>query len=180
MRLLQRRNREREAPLLSALLAHRDRAFPEALEHEADDFLERLFRLRRIDVEEAHLRAERATAERELQPPAAHLVEHADLFEQPQGMIERRDGHHGPEAQALRALRHRREEHGGRRRHSERREMVLGDMIGVKARALVGLHDLQALAVEALVRTVAEVEVIEDAEFHAGSYPTARLPFSER
>src|SRR2546422_6633081 len=46
--------------------------------------------------------------------------------------------------------------------------MVLRDVIGVKARALVGFHDLQALAVEPLVRTVAEVEVIEDAEFHGG------------
>jgi hypothetical protein len=45
--------------------------------------------------------------------------------------------------------------------------MVLGDVIGVEARALVGLHDLQALAIEPLVRTVAEVEMIEDAEFHA-------------
>ena len=45
--------------------------------------------------------------------------------------------------------------------------MVLGDVVGGEARALVGLHDLQALAVEALVRTVAEVEVIEDTEFHS-------------
>jgi len=49
---------------------------------------------------------------------------------------------------------------------AEGREMVLGDVIGMEARALVGLDDLQALAVEPLVRTVAEVEVIEDAEFH--------------
>ena len=44
--------------------------------------------------------------------------------------------------------------------------MVLGDVIGVEARALVGLDDLQALAIELLVRTVTEVEVIEDAELH--------------
>src|SRR5882762_6680920 len=83
-------------------------------------------------------------------------------------MIERRDVHHGPEAQSLRALRHRREEHRRRRRHAQRREMVLGDVVGGEARALVGLHDLQALAVEPLVRAAAEVEVVEDAEFHRG------------
>src|SRR5258708_30895589 len=55
--------------------------------------------------------------------------------------------------------------------------MVLGDVIGVKARALVGLHDLQALAVEPLVRTVAEVEVIEDSEFHGN--PSHPLLFEE-
>ncbi len=45
--------------------------------------------------------------------------------------------------------------------------MVLGDVIRVKTRALVGLHDLQALAVETLDRAAAQIEVIEDAEFHA-------------
>ncbi len=45
--------------------------------------------------------------------------------------------------------------------------MVLGDVVGVEARALVGLDQLQALAVETLDRAPAQVEVIEDAEFHA-------------
>src|SRR5256885_2171356 len=46
--------------------------------------------------------------------------------------------------------------------------MVLGDVVRVKTRALVGLDDLEALAIELLVRAVAEVEVIEDAELHHG------------
>ena len=179
MRFLQRRNGERQAPL-SALHGDRDRAFAQAFEDETDHFLVHLLRLRRIDVEEADLGGQRTAAESDFQPAAAHLVEHADLLEQPQAVVEGRDVHHGPEAQASGTLRHRREKHGGRRRHAQRREMVLRDVIGVKARALVGLDDLQALAVEPLVRPVAEVEVIEDAEFHAESYLTARLPFSER
>jgi hypothetical protein len=89
VRLLQRRNREREPPLATVLLAHRHRAVAQGFEHEADDVLVQVFRLPRIDVEEAHFRSERAAAEGELEPPAAHLVEHADLLEQAQPVVQR-------------------------------------------------------------------------------------------
>ncbi len=54
MRLLQRRNGERQAPL-SALRRDRDRAFAQGFEDETEHFLVHLLRLRRIDVEEADL-----------------------------------------------------------------------------------------------------------------------------
>ena len=44
--------------------------------------------------------------------------------------------------------------------------MVLGDVIGVEARALVRLDNFEPLAVIARERTVILVQVIEDAEFH--------------
>src|SRR5882762_5775524 len=83
MRFLQRGNGERQAPL-SALRRDRDRTFAQAFEDEPDHFLVHLLRLRRIDVEETHLGGQRAAAESDVQPSAAHLVEHADLLEQPQ------------------------------------------------------------------------------------------------
>jgi len=45
--------------------------------------------------------------------------------------------------------------------------MVLGDVVGVEARALVGLDDLEPLAVIPVERAVVLVQVVEYAEFHA-------------
>jgi hypothetical protein len=45
--------------------------------------------------------------------------------------------------------------------------MVLGDVVGVEARLLVGGNDLQPLGVIPIERPVVPVEVIEDAEIQA-------------
>jgi hypothetical protein len=42
--------------------------------------------------------------------------------------------------------------------------MVLGDVVGVEARLLVGGDDLEPLGVIAIERRVVPVEVVEDAE----------------
>ena len=47
--------------------------------------------------------------------------------------------------------------------------MVLGDVIGVKARAVVGLGDGEPVGVELRQRHAGVVDVIEDAKFHAAS-----------
>ena len=58
------------------------------------------------------------------------------------------------------------QEHARRGRHAERRRMVLGEMIGVEARAIVGLGNPQAVLVVVRERAAVAVEMIEDAEFH--------------
>ncbi len=89
----------------------------------------------------------RAAAEADLQPAAAELVEHADFLDHPQRMMQRHRVDQRPEAQLPRALRDRGQEHIRRGRHAERRRMMLGEVIGVEAGAIVGLDDFQAILV---------------------------------
>jgi hypothetical protein len=100
---------------------------------------------RRIDAVVADLVGRDAAADAELQPAAAHLIEHADLVDQPQRVVKVDRVDQRPEAQRLGALSHGGEEYAGRRRHAERRRMVLGDVIGVEACALVELDQPQAV-----------------------------------
>ena len=44
--------------------------------------------------------------------------------------------------------------------------MVLGDVIGVEAGAVIGFDDLEAILVIIRQRRAGAVEMIEDAEFH--------------
>jgi hypothetical protein len=62
-------------------------------------------------------------------------------------------------------LRDSRKKYARRRRHAERRGMVLGEMISMKARAVVLLDNLQALLEEIGYGTPATIEMIENAEF---------------
>ncbi len=105
--------------------------------------------LRRIGILAIYRQLDRrgAAAEAELQPAAADLVEHADFLEQAQRMIERQHEDHRPEAQPPRALRQGGEKDVGRRRHAERCRVMLGQMIGVEAGAIVGFGDLEAVLV---------------------------------
>ena len=52
--------------------------------------------------------------------------------------------------------------------------MVLGEMVGVEAGAVIGVDDRQPIGVEIGERAVAAVEIIEDAELHRHRY--RRLP----
>ena len=118
-----------------------------------------------------NLERHRAAPEADLQPPAAHVVEHANLFQHPQRVMDRQRIDECAEAQTLRALPDRRQEHAGRRRHAQRREVVLGDVIGVKAGTVQGLDDLQPLLVILAQRQIIAVEMVENTEFqiHTGT-----------
>ena len=107
-----------------------------------------------IDAVIADLDRRDALADAEQEPAAAHLVEHADFFGQPQRMIERQRVDQRAEMQPLGALRDRRKD-ARRRGHPERREMVLGAMIAVEAGTVVGLDQLEAVLVEIRQRQVA-------------------------
>ena len=96
------------------------------------------------------------------------MIEHADFLDHPQRMIERQGENHRPEAQPLGALRDRRQENAGRRRHAERRPVVFGKMVGVESRAIEQLHDRKPLLVIIRQRRGAAIQVVEDSEFHRG------------
>ena len=133
-----------------------------------EDDVERLdvhrVRLVVLDAEIGNLEGRDALADADLEPAAAHLVEHADLFDQAQRIVKRQGIDQRAEAQSLGALRHRREEYARRRRHAERRRVVLRQVIGVEAGAVIRLDQLQAALIERAERLVAPVEMIENAE----------------
>src|ERR1700728_3813078 len=81
-------------------------------------------------------------------------------------MAEAEDVDQRTEAQALGALGDRRQKHAGRRRHAERRRMVFGDMVGVKAAAVIDFGELQPAFIEFGKARGAAVDVIEDSKFH--------------
>src|SRR5215208_6647301 len=72
-----------------------------------------------------------------------------------------------PEAQPLGALGHGGQEHAGRRRHAEWRRVMLGQVIGMKTRALVELDQLQPLVELPAEISAGTIHVIEDTELHA-------------
>src|SRR5436190_15589190 len=82
-------------------------------------------------------------------------------------MIERQQIDQRSEAEFGGALRQRREDQRGGGGRAEWRRVMLGDVIAVEARALVGLGDGQPVGVELTERHACVVDVIEDSEFHA-------------
>src|SRR4029077_12694751 len=90
-----------------------------------------------------------------------------DLFGEPKRMIKRERVHERAEAQALRPLRDGGEKDARRRRHAERRRVVLSEMIGMEARAIISLDELQPLLILLVQGKRALIHVIEDAEFQA-------------
>jgi hypothetical protein len=107
-----------------------------------------------------------AAADAELEPAAAELVEHADLFEEAQRVMQRQRVDQRPEAQAPRALRHCGEKDAGSRRHAERRRMMLGQVIAADAEPVIGLDQRQPVLVKLAERLGPAVEMVEDADLH--------------
>ena len=124
--------------------------------------------LREIERVVRGLERRHAAADAELETPAAHLVEHADFLDQAQRMIKRQEIDQRAEAQPVGALRQRREENSGRRRAADRRAVMLGEVIAVKARAVVSLGKPQPAGKQLAMRHACIVHVIEYAEFHRG------------
>ena len=167
MRFLQRLDLHRHVAEGEPLALEIEHLVRQALEHELDRLgIDRL-RLVGIGAVVLDLDRHRAAAEADLEAAAAQLVEHADFLDQPQRMVERHRPHQRTEAKPLRALRDGGQEHARRGRHAERRRMVLGEVISVETRAVIGLGNLQAILVEVGERAARPVEMIEDAEFHS-------------
>jgi hypothetical protein len=81
-------------------------------------------------------------------------------------MIKRQRIDQRPKAQPFGALRDGGEKDARRRRHAERRRVMLGEMIGVETGAVVKLDQLQPGLVIIPQRQVITIEVIENSKFH--------------
>jgi hypothetical protein len=85
----------------------------------------------------------------DVETPAAQVVEHADLLDQPERMMQRQNVHARAEPQAVRALGHRGQEDVLRWGQTvNRRGVVLGQVIGVEAGRVETLDLEEALAID--------------------------------
>jgi hypothetical protein len=95
------------------------------------------------------------------------MIEHADFFDEPKRMVQRKRVDERSEAQPLGALGYGGEKNARRGRQADGGRVVLGQVIGVKAGAFVGFDELEARLVKFIQRQVIAVEMIKEAEFHA-------------
>src|ERR1700749_1077137 len=131
-----------------------------------------LGRLLRVHSEIADLVRRGAAPESDFQAPAAHLVEHADFLENAQRMAYAKRVDQRAKAQAFGTLGYSGQHDAGRRRHAERRRVMLGDMVGVKSAAIVDFGELEPALIEIGKARIAAIDMIEDPEFHG------LIPFS--
>ena len=106
-----------------------------------------------------------ALADADVQASAAHLVEHTQLFEEPERVVERQQIHERADAQALRSAGNHREVDVGRGREAERGRVMLGHVIAVEAQPVVEFGQRQALCEKRSGIARAAVDVIENADF---------------
>src|SRR5262245_39959389 len=92
------------------------------------------------------------------------MVEHADLFDQSQRVVERQQVDQGAEADPSSSLRRRYEEESRRRSHAERRAVVLREVVAEEACGIRFLQELQPVVVELMQRDLAPVDPIEHPE----------------
>src|SRR3989441_5427732 len=125
-----------------------------------------LFGLQVVQVEVRHLVGDDPPSHAEVEAPARELIEHADLFDEPERVVERQAVHARPQADAPGTLGGRGEEDAGHRRQPQRRRVVLGQVIRVEAGGVVLLQEAQPALVELVERRLPPVEMIEDPEVH--------------
>src|SRR5436190_3688455 len=107
-----------------------------------------------------------AAAHPDLEPAAAEMIQHADLFGEPQRVVGRQDINQCAEAKTPGALRRGGEKYTGRWREVKRRRMMLAHVISAKSGLVVELDQLQAIFVLFGKRRKPTVVLIEYAELH--------------
>ena len=154
----------------------------EACQHDLASLGVALLQFEMADAEVGQFERRRAAPESEFQPAAAHLVEHADFFDQPQRLVQRQHVHHRAKPQPRCALCDSRQHDARRRRKPERRRVVLGEMISVEAARIVGLDDAKSVGIELAERESAAIKMVEDAEFdpHLACLPDIARTKSQR
>src|SRR6185437_7259541 len=145
----------------------------ETLQHGRERLFIELGFLIRIDPEIAGFDRRDAAADAELEASPAHLIEHANLFDQVERMMDGQGVDKRAEAQLPSALRERRHEDARRRGDAQRRAVVLGHVVAVIPAAIIGLGEGEALLVKCLERQRTAIEMIEDSKFH-GLTPEAQ------
>ena len=93
------------------------------------------------NAEKRKLKRDGAAANTKIESAPAQLVQHADLLESAQGVIEIQQHHQRPEPQLSGALRYGGQEQVGGSRQTMGRPMMLCDVIGAKAGLIARLGD---------------------------------------
>lgn len=165
MRALQRREGQRHVAIGVVLAGMIDAAVAPTAEDHLERFHVHRLRFGRIDAEGGDLPGQHAAADADLQTPARQIIEHAQLLDQPQRIVERQAEHHRAEPEAPRALRGGGEEHGWLGCEAERRRVVLGEVPEMEAGGVVALDQPQAVLVDIGDGDARPpVEMTEDAE----------------
>ena len=97
----------------------------------------------------------------------AHLIEHAQIFEQAQRLIKWQQPCERTQSQPLGMLRHRAQEQIGRGRRRQRRAVVFGQHIGIEPEAIGTLKYPQPLIVGSGEATARFIEPVEQGKPHA-------------
>src|SRR5438445_1921308 len=121
-----------------------------------------------------------AATHAELEPPGRELVEHADFVVEAVRVVPGQAEGERAEAQALRALDHRREQHARRGVDRERRALVLGEQVGVKAGAVRRCGELELVRVHLARRALRSFDPVEYAALQAGHRHTCRAVSTTR
>src|ERR1700694_3023797 len=119
-----------------------------------------------MQAEVRHLVGHDPPAHAEIEAPARELIQHADLFDQPERVVERQTVDARPETDAPRALGGRGQEEAGHRGQAERGHVMFGQMVGGEPRGVVFLEQPQPALVELVDGHVAMLEMVENAEVH--------------
>ena len=161
MRLLQRPDLHRHVLVLEALALMVEPLRRHALDQHLERLLEHLPRGLRVDAVIIELERRHAAADADLQPAMAHVVENADLLDQPQRRVERQQVAQHAEPHPLRQPRDGTEIDAGHRHQVERRGVVLGDVEAVERTGFVARDEVGEPLVELLVkRPVRTVDVV--------------------
>src|SRR5579883_3635247 len=110
-------------------------------------FVENIARLVKRDAMQTELERRHAASDANLETSAAQVVEHADLFDQPQRLVKRQQVNQRTEMEALRMLGRSREKDVRRRGHPERGRMMLRDVEAEDPGTVVIFHQLQPFLV---------------------------------
>ena len=101
----------------------------------------------------------------ELEAPSAQVVEHADLLDQPERVVERQDRHQRAEPKLTGMASGGGEEDARRGRHAERSLMMLGQVVAVEPERVGPRQQLQSLLVLLVERKLRlPFQMVEDAE----------------
>src|SRR5262252_347907 len=177
MRALQRPDHDRDILEGEAIAAVVDALLGEALVENIQDVLVVGARLLEIDAIGVELHGRDAAPHADVEAAAAEMIEHAELFQQPQRMVERQEIEQRAEPDAPRFARGGGQKYARRRRHRQRRRVMLGEVVTVKAGGLGRLQQGEPVLVGLLQRLPARVDVIEDAELHVAFPPPLRRIF---
>ena len=145
-----------------------------AFEKDRERLVEAIPLLGHVEPVEAELDRRHAAPDAKLEAAVRQRIEHRHFLDQPQRVVDRQQVDQRAEAQAFGALAQRGEQDPGRRREDQRRAVVLGDVVTMKAMRIVSLGHPEPRLEVLGERQAAVVDVVEHPEFHEPDLPEQR------